>query len=123
MKITSFVHVALGMMLSGCTYNTSITNTSSESHYNYYSVLNNTLSMSITAEQMSRAVRNCGVYTPLQIGRPKQISLEKIKQAKDDVEVNKLLLENIAQLNKQIKDHNKAQQDHLAEWVKRCNSH
>lgn len=121
MKNISFFHLVLGVFLSGCTYNTTVVSTSSESYYSYQSESKSEVQLVSSEKQVSNLLpAGCDVYKPLDIGKPKQISIEQIKKAPDDAQVNKLLLENIAQLNAQIKNYQKMQKAHYDNWLKQC---
>lgn len=124
MKITSVFHLLLGMFLSGCTYNTTVVSTSSENYYSYQNESKHDVQVVSSEKKVSTTpTAGCEVYRPPEIGKPKQINLDQIKNAPDDAHVNKLLLDNIAQLHAQIKNYQKLQQAHYEKWRKQCAKH
>lgn len=62
----------------------------------------------------------CTDYRPLPVPSPVQIDINKIKQLTNADDVNRLLVANIATLNKQMRNYKTAAATHHKAWLDRC---
>lgn len=123
MRPISIAHLALGMLLSGCTYNT--TYSSADNSQRYFTHRSEYVGSGPSAhhqQQHPKVTTICETYVPLEVPKPVQVNLDEIKAAADDAAVNKILLRNIAQLNHQLKQHSENQKKHYKAWLSKCTS-
>lgn len=129
----TIIHVAVGLMLVGCTTNANITSSYHYGVLDFDRVLKNPKEVveeavvvpeppeehKPTLAEINRA-KQCAVYKPLPSPKPVQVDLNLIKSLKTAEQVNEVLVLNIATLNEQMRSHAKAQTAHYQAWLKKC---
>lgn len=120
MKLMSLTHLAIGVLLSGCTYNTNV-RTEINNHTQVFSyAVDNEGALQERTEITTAMINKCGVYEPPAAPAPVQVDLKRLEMAKTDSEVNRILLDNIAKLNKQMRAHKDHLKEHRKQWVQKC---
>lgn len=122
-------NLIFGVAMVGCTTNNVVTTTTtynlSMDSVSISDTINETLSerYEVIDEKVIREAASkvaCTNYRPLPVPNPVQIDLAKIKQLSSADEVNKLLVANIATLNKQLRNYKSASITHQKAWLNKC---
>lgn len=126
--IRALLHLAVGLLLSGCTVNNFHSDIFSPSSFfvSLSEITTNTQGQKQSEVQTQTAVvqarirPECGPYVPLPVPRPKQIDFKELDAATSGKEINAIALQNVKDLHQQINSHAARQQKHYSEYVSRC---